>query len=312
MSEQISLLVDSRGVGQRLDHHLNTQLEESRSRIKKWISAGYILLNDRSVKAGYRLRPNDLITIQRVASEISTLLPQPIPLNIVFEDDDLVVIDKQPGLVMHPGAGNTSNTLVNGLLYHFEEVSQSHSVRPGIVHRLDKDTSGLLVVAKNDRTHELLARQFRERCVEKVYLTLVHGTRIQDSGEIDAPIGRHPKARTRMTVGGHASRSAKTKFLVKKRFSEFCFLKVELCTGRTHQIRVHLGSIGCPVAGDPLYGQGRDKQIMQLSVRRAIESLGRQFLHSSYLHFEHPTSRDPVEFRSELPEDLDAVLGLLK
>jgi 23S rRNA pseudouridine1911/1915/1917 synthase len=310
--EKISILVGSRGVGQRLDHHLNTQLEESRSLIKKWISEGYVLLNDRSVKAGYRLKSNDLITIQRVAPEISSLSPQPIPLNIVFEDDDLVVIDKQPGLVVHPGAGNRSGTLVNGLLYHFEEISHSQSVRPGIVHRLDKDTSGLLVVAKNNRAHDLLAQQFRERCVEKVYLTLVHGTRLQDSGEIDAPIGRHPKARTRMTIGGHACRPAKTKFLVKKRFSEFCFLKVELYTGRTHQIRVHMGSIGCPIAGDPLYGQGRDKQVMQLSVRRAIESLGRQFLHASYLRFKHPTSCDLVEFRSKLPENLDAILKLLE
>ena len=297
--------------GVRLDSYLARRLREfSRTRIQRAIEASDVLVNDCAAKSRYKVQAGDRIEIDLPGPAPAALRPEAIPLEIVHEDDDLIVVDKPAGMVVHPGAGVESGTLANALAYHFNELSgASGATRPGIVHRLDKATSGLLVVAKNDYAHERLSEQFQRRSIFKMYIALVYGRVSKDHGEIDANIGRSSHNRTRMAVlRGGKGRSALTLFEVAERYREFTLLKVQIKTGRTHQIRVHLAHIGHPVVGDSTYGGGRENTIRDAAAKRAVQSLGRHFLHSARLAFDHPRSGSRLDFESPLPPEL-VVLG---
>ncbi len=296
-------MVTAELVGRRLDAALaDLEPELSRARLRRLIEKGEVTVAGTARKPAYRLRLGDCIEGRVPPAEPSELEPEPIPLVIVFEDEDLIVVDKPAGLVVHPAAGHRSGTLVNALLHHCSTLSGVGGVRrPGIVHRLDKDTSGLIVAAKSDRAHRGLAEQFREHNVDREYLALVRGHPAAESGSVDAAIGRHPSDRKRMSTRTRAGRSAVTHWRVERRLAELTLLRVRLETGRTHQIRVHLAASGLPVAGDPVYGGGR-------GAARAL-GLRRQALHAAMLGFEHPATRERVRFDSELPADLAAALA---
>ncbi len=298
----------------RLDSFLASRLHDiSRTRIQRAIEDGEILVNQRVAKPSYRLREADYIEIDLLEPPPVELIPEPIPLSVVYEDDDLIVVDKPAGMVVHPGAGIESGTLANALVYHFNSLSGvAGKTRPGIVHRLDKETSGLLVVAKNDLAHELLSDQFRDRQVFKLYVALVYGRVAKAQGEIEARIGRSARSRVRMSVlRGDAGRPAHTIFEVVSRFPDFTLLNVQIKTGRTHQIRVHLSHIGHPVVGDVTYGRGRENSIQNARTKRVVQSLGRHFLHSARLAFIHPRTGERLEFKSPLPVELSGLLALL-
>ncbi len=291
--------------GRRFDRALADRLpEQSRARLQRMIEAGEVLVSGRRVKPAYRLRLGELV-VGRVPDPVAAdyLEPEAIALAVVFEDDDVIVIDKPPDLVVHPGAGHRSGTLVNALLHHCgASLSGIGGVlRPGIVHRLDKGTSGLLVAAKNDAAHRHLAAQFKQHSIDREYRALVRGSPGQDAGSIDAPIGRHPTDRKKFSTRARRGREAVTHWQVERRMGALTLLRVRLETGRTHQIRVHLASVGLPVAGDPVYGGGR-------SVTRSL-GLERQALHAARLGFEHPRSGERLAFESALPEDLARVVG---
>ena len=309
------LRIDDEAVGTRLDSFLASRIEaSSRTRLQRAIEDGDVLVNNRIVKASYRLRQSDEIEIDIPEPAPVALLAEPIPLNIVYEDVDLVVVDKPAGIVVHPGAGIESGTLANALVYHFNELSGvAGRIRPGIVHRIDRETSGLLVVAKNDQAHEKLSDQFRDRRIFKMYVALVYGQISRERGEVEANIGRSSNNRTRMAVlKGGAGRPAHTIFQVDRRFQELTLLSVEIKSGRTHQIRVHLSHIGHPVVGDTAYGQGRENTVQDVMTRQRIKSLGRHFLHSARLAFEHPTSHARMEFSSSLPSELESLLKVVE
>jgi 23S rRNA pseudouridine1911/1915/1917 synthase len=298
--------------GARLDSFLTSQLKGvSRTRIQHSITDGDILVNERVVKPSYRLRDGDQIEIDLPEPPPIDIVPEPILLDIVYEDDDLIVVNKPAGMVVHPGAGVDSGTLVHALVYHFNSLSETGGrARPGIVHRLDKGTSGLLVVAKDNNAHERLSEFFHNRQVFKLYNALVYGRVSNDTGEIDARIGRSPHNRTRMSVlRGGAGRTAHTVFNVVKRYQEFTLLNVQIKTGRTHQIRVHLSHIGHPVVGDASYGSGRENSIRSATNKRAVRSIKRQFLHSAELAFEHPRTGVRLELTALLPAELSSILS---
>lgn len=308
------LTVEPHQTGLRLDSFLASHLKDiSRTRVQHAIQDGDILVNESVSKPGYRLRDGDQIEIDLPEPPPVELIPEAIPLSILYEDDDLIVVDKPAGMVVHPGAGVESGTLANALVHHFDTLSNvAGRIRPGIVHRLDKDTSGLLVVAKNDVAHQRLSDQFRERQVFKVYIALVDGRVADERGEIEARIGRGTRNRTRMAVlKGGAGRPAHTIYEVARRYQDFTLLRVQIKTGRTHQIRVHLAHIGHPVAGDASYGSGRVNTLRNVAIKRAVQSLGRHFLHSTELAFNHPRTGDRREFVSPLPAELAALLALL-
>jgi 23S rRNA pseudouridine1911/1915/1917 synthase len=312
VSAELQLLkVSADRAGLRLDSFLADNLKEiSRTRIQRAIVDGDILVNECATKPSYRLRDGDQIEIDLPEPPPVELTPEAIPLNIVYEDDELIVVNKPAGMVVHPGAGVESGTLAHALVYHFNSLSGTAGrTRPGIVHRLDKETSGLLVVAKNDVSHERLSDQFRDRQVFKMYIALVYGRMSQEHGEIDARIGRSPHNRTRMSVlRGGAGRTAHTIFNVAERHQDFTLLNVQIKTGRTHQIRVHLAHIGHPVVGDSTYGGGRENSIRDPEIRRVVQSLGRQFLHSAELAFTHPRSAERLKFTAALPGELATFL----
>ncbi len=312
MPETFRFRADPSDQGLRVDRFLDRQLEESRSVIQRWIKKAAVTLNGGTCKPGRRLQPGDEIEVTPLPSAPMDLVPQNLPLSIVFEDEHLLVVDKPAGLVVHPGAGNDSGTLVNALLFHFESMSREATVRPGIVHRLDKGTSGLLVVAKNDRAHDHLALQFKERRVTKLYLCLVYGRVKDDVGQIDLPVGRHPTRRTRMSTRSRNPRSALTVYRVLRRFSRFSYLKVKPQTGRTHQIRVHLEHVGHPVVGDPVYRGNRGELFADAGSGHLVRRLEHQFLHAAFLELEHPATGRTLCFESPLADDLVAILNPLK
>lgn len=295
--------------GSRLDAYLASQVEGwSRARLQRLIESEDILVNGKPAKPSYKLRENDEIEVELTAPPSTSFVPEPIPIEIVYEDETIVVVNKPAGLVVHPAAGIHSGTLANALAYHFQQLPDSGAgVRPGIVHRLDRDTSGLLVVAKTEAALEHLSDQFRDRTVFKSYVALVHGRVSTDSGRIDQPLARDRSNRTRMAVvrGG---RSALSLYRVRQRFNRFTVLDVELKTGRTHQIRVHLAWLKHPVVGDETYGGGRDNTIQDAKLRAHIRNLGRHFLHAEKLAFSHPQTNERVEFNSPLPPELAALL----
>lgn len=303
MEDQIVLTVGEGDVGLRLDIYLaerNPGL--SRSRIQRLIEESLVTVNDRPAKAGYRVRLGDSVLMEVPEPEPLRIEPEAIPLDIIYEDENLIVINKPRGMVVHPGAGNYTGTLVNALLYHCPDLSGINGVtRPGIVHRLDKDTSGLLMVAKNDFTHLDLARQLEERTVSKIYLALVYGGPGRDHGTVNAPIGRHPRDRKRMAANVRNGKHAVTHYEVVRRYRGYTLLRVTPETGRTHQIRVHLTHIGLPLVGDLTYGRARPAL-----------GLHGQFLHAHKLGFVHPCTREPLLFTAPLPRELEAVLQRLE
>jgi 23S rRNA pseudouridine1911/1915/1917 synthase len=297
--------------GLRLDAFLASQIEGwSRARLQKLIENEDVLVNGKPAKPSYKLREADDVEIELIAVPTTGFAPENIPLDIVYEDETLVVVNKPAGLVVHPAAGTPSGTLANALAYHLKQLPE-RGVRPGIVHRLDRDTSGLLVVAKTEAALENLSDQFRDRTVFKSYVALVHGRVAANTGKIDQPLARDPSNRTRMAVvrGG---RSALTVYRVRRAFDRFTLLDVELKTGRTHQIRVHLAWLKHPVVGDQTYGAGRDNTIQDPQLRARIRNLKRQFLHAEKLGFKHPATGEFVKFESALPAELSELLGGLE
>jgi 23S rRNA pseudouridine1911/1915/1917 synthase len=289
---------NSRDAGKRLDRYLLERLPHySRSRLQSWIKDGRVLVDDAIPKASLMLRggeniqvsPQDLTPLKATAEDL--------PLDILYEDDAVIAVNKPAGVVVHAGAGNHSGTLVNRLVHHFASLSKvGGDLRPGIVHRLDKGTSGVLLVARTDAAHQALAAQFSGRTVEKTYLALVHGNVRAESGRIGTPIERDPLRRTRMTTKSGAGRPALTEYRVRQRFAKFTFLEVRIHTGRTHQIRVHLASIGHPVAGDRLYGG---------------QAAPRIFLHAWRIGFTSPATGERLAVEAPLPADLSAWLASL-
>ena len=308
----LTFSISPANAGERLDAFLASQIEGwSRVRLQRLIDDADVLVNGRAAKPSYKLRINDQIEVELIASPTTAFAPENIPIDVVYEDDELIVVNKPAGMVVHPAAGADSGTLANALAFHFQQLSTTGgSARPGIVHRLDKGTSGLLVVAKTESAHEHLANQFRAREVFKSYIALVHGQVEKGAGEVDQPIARDPRNRTRMAVvrGG---RSALSIYRVRQRFDRFTLLDVQLKTGRTHQIRVHLGWLKHPVVGDEAYGGGRDKTLADSTMRSQIAKLNRQFLHAEQLGFRHPRTDEELRFSAELPSDLQALLSAI-
>ena len=296
-------VVSEEQAGQRLDHFLVAALDGiSRTAVQRMISAGQALVNGRASKAGYLLRSGDTVAISALQSErhAPEIQPQPTPLAIVYEDQDLLVVNKPAGMVVHPARGHFGDTLLDMLLARYPEMGQfGDSEHPGIVHRLDKDTSGLLIVAKNMRAQAALVEQMKQHAIIKRYLALVEGVVALDAGSIDAPIGRDPRYRQQMAITTASSREARTHFRVVQRFSRHTLLLLQLETGRTHQIRVHLQAIGYPVVGDPVYGPTGKHDTLPLS---------RQFLHAYQLAFNHPITGQRIELEAPLPKDLEQIL----
>jgi len=310
-----TLTVSASEAGARLDVYLTRALAElSRTRLQALIEDQAVLVNDRPAKPSYRVRAGDRIEIELPPPPTLELRPEPIPLTIVYEDEDLLVVEKPAGMVVHPGAGVSGGTLANALCFYFQQLSVAGgTLRPGIVHRLDRETSGLLVVAKNERAHEALSEQFSRREVQKFYRALVIGQVTPREGCIAAPIGRHPVHRTMMSVRPPGQgRDALTLYRVLETIGDFSLLDVKIKTGRTHQIRVHLHSLGHPVVGDAVYGRALWTKVRDPVLRQAMVQLGRHFLHAYRLGFRHPRSGRKMEFTSPLPEELEAFLALAR
>jgi 23S rRNA pseudouridine1911/1915/1917 synthase len=322
----MTLAVTPEARGERLDTFVRTQLNVSRARVQELIAGDKILVDGVSAKASHKLQGGEHITLQgRAERPPLRAIAEEIPLDIVYEDDDLAVINKPAGMMVHAGAGATEDarnrgTLVNALMHHFAALSAlGGELRPGIVHRLDRETSGLIVVAKNDEAHAQLAAQFSRRQVQKRYLALVHGWPKKDSGTISSRISRDRIRRTRMSVSGPGGREAVSHYKVIRRihsqFGKFALLEVKIDTGRTHQIRVHMSSLGHPVVGDALYGAPRELKAVRGKGQRSIPpamELSRNFLHSAKLELSHPRTGQAMAFRSALPPELESWLATLE
>ncbi|MDT2673613.1 RluA family pseudouridine synthase [Enterococcus dongliensis] len=299
MDNQIEVIIkDETG---RIDKVLNDRLAEySRSQLQQWIKDGHVSIDGKPIKANYKVHNGEKIIITIPEPEVLDLVPENLDLTIVYEDEDVVVVNKPQGMVVHPSAGHPNGTLVNGLLYQIKNLSTINDVvRPGIVHRIDKDTSGLLMVAKNDHAHEVLAKQLKDKTSLRKYIALVHGEIPHEKGRIEAPIGRS-KVNRKMQAVTEEGKSAVTHFEVLQRFEGYTLIELQLETGRTHQIRVHMQYIGYPVAGDPLYGP-----------KKTLKGNG-QFLHAKLLGFEHPTTGEMMVFEAPLPEIFKKTLKQLK
>jgi 23S rRNA pseudouridine1911/1915/1917 synthase len=302
-------------IGVRLDVVMSGYLANcSRSYAAQLIQEGAVRVNSKRCKPSYRVRPVDHISVDLPQPASSENRPEPISFSILYEDEYLIVINKPPGLVVHPAPGHPSGTLVNGLLHHCPDlVAFAGEIRPGIVHRLDKDTSGAMVVAKQPAVHEHLAAQFRQREVRKTYLAIVRGGGLSEKGEIHLPIGRHPTSRKQMSTVSGKSRSAETHYRVKETFDGLTLLALELKTGRTHQIRVHCAALHHPVIGDPVYG-GRNNAEIQVGsgLKKRTIRIPRQMLHAWRLGFTHPGDGQWHQFEAEMPKDMLALVTLLR
>ena len=304
--EPLEFIVPSEYDGQRLDRYLVSVLEQhSRSHIQKLIAEGHVTLPRRDARPNLAVHEGDRITVVLHDAAPSRLEGESLPLEILYQDQDLAVLNKPAGMVVHPGAGHASGTLVNALLHHLTDLSGiGGEMRPGIVHRLDRGTSGVMVVAKNDAAHQELARQFHDREVEKEYVALVWGV-VQAGRRIDAAIGRDPGNRQKMSARAKHARHAVTRITRARHLPGLTLCQVAIQTGRTHQIRVHLSAIGHPIVGDSLYGGAHRRVAGDI---RAVQRLERPFLHAERLAFHHPSDRRRLEFTAPLPDDLIAVL----
>jgi 23S rRNA pseudouridine1911/1915/1917 synthase len=300
--DSVELMTGAEAAGVRVDKFISDQLPDlSRTYIQDLLKSGDITVNDKNVKPNYKVTSGDKIIVNVIEPEPLEVKPEDIPLDILYEDKDVIVINKPRGMVVHPAPGHSSGTLVNALLAHCDDLSGINGVlRPGIVHRIDKDTSGVLVAAKNDKAHRSLAEQLKNKTTHRVYQAIAHGVFEHDKGTIDAPIGRDEYDRKKMAVTHNNSKEAVTHFLVLERFKEFTFVSCKLETGRTHQIRVHLAYISHPVAGDPKYGP-----------RKTLDING-QALHAAELGFCHPSTGEMMMFAAPLPEDMENLLGILR
>jgi 23S rRNA pseudouridine1911/1915/1917 synthase len=299
--------------GLRLDVFLSRKDKDlSRSRAKRLVEDGEVLVEGKSARGSHLLKLGETVSLNKPPPVSAEIVPEDIPLDILYEDESVIVVDKPPGMVVHPAAGNYGGTLVNALQFHCRDLSGIGGVmRPGIVHRLDKGTSGLMVVAKSDEAHRQLSEQFKNRRVSKHYTALVHGNLRQDEGTVDAPVGRHPVERKKMSTKSRRGKDALTRWKVLERFGAFTLLEAKIDTGRTHQIRVHLSSIGHPVVGDSVYGGSR-RTIETPEIRAVVKKLTRQALHAGRLSFIHPVTGQEMSFVSPLPEDIGEVIRLLR
>ncbi|MEH7400720.1 MULTISPECIES: RluA family pseudouridine synthase [Bacillaceae] len=287
---------------ERIDTFIATQNDEwSRSQVQTWLKEDFVLVNGEKIKRNYKVKQGDEISVSVPDPKPLEVIAENIPLDVYYEDADVIVVNKPRGMVVHPALGHETGTLVNALMYHCKDLSGINGVlRPGIVHRIDKDTSGLLMVAKNDVAHEKLAEQLRQKTSVRKYIAIVHGVIPHEEGTIDAPIGRDKSDRQSMTVTEENSKEAVTHFRVLERFDEFTLVECQLETGRTHQIRVHMKYIGYPLAGDPKYGP-----------RKTIDIDG-QALHAAVLGFNHPRTNEYLEFSSPIPEVLENIIEQLR
>jgi 23S rRNA pseudouridine1911/1915/1917 synthase len=308
-------IVASHEAGLRLDIYLSLKdLGLSRSQIKKSVDDKLVRVNGIHSKVSYRLRSGDIVEIDKREPVACHTLPQDIPLTIVYEDQHILVVDKPAGMVVHPAVGNVQDTMVNAILHHCRNLSGIGGIlRPGIVHRLDKGTSGLLVVAKSDEAHQGLAGQFKRHEVRKTYKALAYGNPKEDEGVIDVPVGRHPFDRKKMSTRSRQSKEAITRWRVHERFGMAAMLDVDIVTGRTHQIRVHLSSLGYPVVGDSAYGNPkRADTVHNTFIRSKLKAMKRQALHAARIGFVHPVTSQDMVFTSPLPNDMAQLADFLR
>ncbi len=301
--EPLEWVIEDEHANERLDKYMAEASPEdiSRSQIQQWIKDGHAQVNERSVKANYRLAAGDRITLVVPEASGVELTPEDLPLDVVYEDKDVIVINKARGMVVHPAPGHASGTLVNALMHHCRDLSGINGEkRPGIVHRIDKDTSGLIMAAKNDKAHLSLSAQLKAHSVNRRYIAIVHGRLEHDQGTVDAPLGRDPKDRKLFAVNTRNGKHAVTHFKVLERFPDYTMLELQLETGRTHQIRVHMKFIGHPLVGDPVYG--RTKGV----------AMDGQALHATLLGFAHPSTGEYMEFERPLPADMLKVIEVIK
>ncbi|MED2973397.1 RluA family pseudouridine synthase [Fictibacillus sp. B-59209] len=300
--EHIEVKIEEEQQSERIDKVVTSiESDWSRSQVQNWVKEGMVTVNGKTVKTNYKCSAGDIISITIPEPTILDVEAEELNLDIVYEDSDVLVVNKPRGMVVHPAPGNYSGTLVNGLMAHCKDLSGINGVlRPGIVHRIDKDTTGLLMVAKNDMAHESLVSQLKAKTTTRKYKAIVHGVMPHDKGTIDAPIGRDKSDRQKMTVTDENSRDAVTHFNVLEKFNDFTFVECQLETGRTHQIRVHLKYIGFPLAGDPKYGP-----------KKTLDING-QALHAGLIGFEHPRTKEYMEFEVPLPEDMEQLLDNLR
>lgn len=315
MESRFELTVPADGEPERLDQFVARSVEGlTRSAVQRLIEEGRVTVDGRLEKPSLKLRGGERVVAEVPPPAPATPEAEDIPLTILYEDGDLVVVNKPAGMVVHPGAGTPGGTLVNALLAHCTDLSGiGGEIRPGIVHRIDKDTTGVLVVAKNDRAHEGLSRQFRDHTIKRIYLALIFGSPRTDSGRIEGAIGRHPTDRKRMSGKARHGKHAVTHWKVLARYPGVTLVRLRLETGRTHQIRVHLAESGHPLVGDEVYGGGgREANLRDPVLRKLIRELGRQALHAKTLGFIHPTRGEFLEFDTELPADMARIIEYLE
>lgn len=302
-NDVVEWTVEEQYASERIDKFITEALEEdvSRTLVQQWVKDGHVKVNGKTIKPNYKLSEQDVISLRIPEPQGVELAAENIPLNVVYEDADVIVINKQRGLVVHPAPGHYSGTLVNALMYHCKDLSGINGeLRPGIVHRIDKDTSGLIMSAKNDKAHASLAEQLKAHTVNRKYIALVHGNLQHDQGTIDAPIGRDSNDRKMYTVTEKNSKHAVTHFVVIERFGDFTLVELKLETGRTHQIRVHMKFIGHPLVGDPMYGKSKGML------------MDGQALHAAILGFKHPRTGEWLQFEAPIPADMENLLQTIR
>jgi 23S rRNA pseudouridine1911/1915/1917 synthase len=310
--ERVELIVSADQVGQRLDRFLASELPHmSRTKIQSLMDEGRVLVDGGAMKPSHKVEEGSAVLVEVPPPIVPGVEPEDIPLEILYEDDDIAVVNKPAGIIVHPGAGADTGTLVAALLHRFGEISSLSTIggpmRPGIVHRLDKETSGAIVIARTDAAHQKLVEEFQSRLVEKAYVALLHGKVKGEAGSIDLPVARDLHRRARMTARRPEGRAARTDWRVRLRLDGFTLIEADLHTGRTHQIRVHFSALGYPVVGDTLYGAPRQERIG----REQLAPLGRNFLHAARISFAHPRTGERIEFRAPLAPELVGYLNTL-